>query len=143
MSFTSELKTFTEVEAKQYISRVVRTTVLEIGNRLVLRSPVGNPDLWITAAPPGYVGGAFRANWQYGFSAEPEGSLAAIDESGRVSIERIMNGVMAAPVAGIHYIVNNLPYGESLENGHSSQAPQGIVGLTELEFEGIFRQAAA
>lgn len=30
---------------------------------------------------------------------------------------------------GSVFIINNLPYIEALENGHSSQAPSGMVGL--------------
>lgn len=35
----------------------------------------------------------------------------------------------------IIYISNNLPYAEPLENGHSQQAPAGMVGLTLAEIE--------
>ena len=122
-------------------ARFTRKVIIEIGNRIVLRSPVGNPDLWISAAPPGYAGGAFRANWQYGFNSDPQGNLADIDGTGSVSINRITLGVMSASMGGVHFIVNNMPYGEALENGHSSQAPLGMVGLTELEFPEIVARA--
>ena len=41
----------------------------------------------------------------------------------------------------LHYIVNNLPYSIALENGHSGQAPQGMVGLTVTEYQTIVQRA--
>ena len=44
---------------------------------------------------------------------------------------------------GVVYIINNLEYVEALENGHSRQAPQGMVAVSLAEFtahfEGILR----
>jgi hypothetical protein len=40
------------------------------------------------------------------------------------------------------YIVNNLPYANALENGHSKQAPSGMVKVTLQEFPGIVSAAA-
>ncbi len=65
VSFTLQLKAFAE-KAKGNADLVVRKVVLDIGTRVVLRSPVGDPDLWEGKAPKGYVGGRFRGNWQYG-----------------------------------------------------------------------------
>jgi len=141
MSFTAELQDYTQNEAPKFIDSFVRTVVLEIGNRLVFRSPVGNPELWEMPAPPGYVGGRFRANWQYGFNVAPQGDLPIVDASGQASVSRITNGALGNPTDGITFIVNNLPYGERLEEGHSSQAPLGMIKLTELEFPEIVRMA--
>jgi hypothetical protein len=35
------------------------------------------------------------------------------------------------------YFTNNLPYAQALENGHSNQAPGGMVGLTALMLRNI------
>ena len=139
-SFHEQLKSFATKEGPAALLRVVDTIVIEIGNRIVLRSPVGDPRLWAAPAPAGYVGGSFRSNWQYGFNNDPDGELDSIESEG-ATIQRIQNGAMASVGAGIHFIVNNLPYAERLENGHSSQAPAGMVGLTELEFPEIVARA--
>ena len=139
MSFTTEMQKFALLTSPADTDRKVKTMVFEIGNRLVLRSPVGNPDKWKNpkSRPAGYVGGSFRSNWQYGFNAEPSGELSTIEEAS-VTTKRIETGVLAASSAGIHYIVNNLPYAQEIEMGHSStQAPSGVVGLTEAEFPEI------
>ena len=96
-------------KTNENVEKLVRETVIGLGEKVVERSPVGNPDLWQSNPPPGYVGGRFRANWQYGFGATPEGDLQDIDKSGGVSLARIAAGAKAAPTAGIHYVVNNLP----------------------------------
>jgi len=88
-------------------------------------------------APKGYVGGRFRGNWQYGNNRKPVGDLPDIDSSGASSMGRIETGVSTSPPFAVHYITNNLPYAMALERGHSSQAPQGIVGLVALEVNGI------
>jgi hypothetical protein len=36
------------------------------------------------------------------------------------------------------YFTNNLPYAQALENGHSNQAPGGMVGLTALMLRAVF-----
>lgn len=143
MTFTADMAKFCRVEAPEKLDRTVRKTVIEIGNRLVFRSPVGDPDLWEMPAPAGYVGGRFRANWLYGFGAAPSRVTFDVDPSGAQTVGAIVGGVMGSPVEGMHYIENTLPYAQRLEDGYSRQAPQGMVSLTELEFPEIFRRASA
>lgn len=141
MSFTADLSRAVE-SRKDRMGTIVRKVVIDIGARVVMRSPVGDPSIWVSPPPAGYAGGRFRANWQYGFNAAPVGDLPDIDPSGEASNKRIRIGVTAAPVAGMHYIANNLPYATRLERGHSSQAPSGMVGLTLIEYRGIVGEAA-
>lgn len=141
MTFALDLSKFAAA-AKGRMGDVVRKTVIDIGSRVVMRSPVGDATLWQSPPPPGYAGGRFRANWQYGFGAMPTGELPDIDKTGAASNIRIRAGVTAAPTAGIHYIANTLPYARRLEDGWSKQAPAGMVGLTVVEFGGIVESAA-
>lgn len=119
---------------------VVRKVVLDVMTSLVMKSPVGDPDLWKDPPPPGYVGGRFRGEWQYSFN-EPASALTnTIDADGMVSIGRAAN---INPAAGVHYLTNLMPYGRKLEyDGHSSQCPDGFVGITVREFEAIVGNAA-
>lgn len=125
------------------LDRVAKRIVIAIGERLVLSSPVGDPRKWaVHVAPKGYRGGHFRMNWQYGYGIEPEGEVAGVDPSGRLSLDKIRGDVKNSPAAGIHNIVNNVDYAIAIENGHSRfQAPTGVVKLTVLEFPGIVRRA--
>lgn len=144
MTFTVDLTKWCKETAPDHVAKVVRVSIIEIGTRVVMRSPVGDASYWSHPAPAGYVGGRFRGNWQYGFNAIP-GSVdtGRIDASGGSTLAGITTGVLSNPAAGITYIVNNLPYAERIENGWSRQAPQGIVSAVELEFPEIFRRAAA
>jgi hypothetical protein len=106
-------------------------------------SPVGNPELWKFPAPKGYVGGRFRANWQYGFNVTPSGTSENKDKEGEETIAKLSAGIaQVTGAAGIHYIVNNLPYAQALEYGHSTQAAAGMVGITQVKFRGIVEAAA-
>ena len=136
MSFELDLTALT-AKAGANLERTVRGVVLALGERIVERSPVGDPTLWKRPPPPGYVGGRFRANWQYGYGNYPRNDLPTIDASGAASVARITTGVSESPAAGVHYLVNNLPYAQELENGHSTQAPAGMVGLAVVEFQSI------
>ena len=163
MSFTLDISRACEA-MKGNTDKAVRKVLLDLGTSLVMKSPVGDRELWLSLGaayaiggkhkkikgakgPAGYVGGRFRANWQYGFSAAPNGELYKADDksfpkSGEV-LAKIKEGVTTSPAAGIHYIANNLPYAQRLEDGWSTQAPAGILELTIIEFPGIVKRSQA
>lgn len=116
------------------IDVAVNDTLFKFGTRLVEESPVGNPDLWESKAPPGYVGGHFRAQWQHGFNDAPNEIINAIDPIGDITIQNIFESIMASNVAGIHWFVNLAQYAQKLEDGHSTQAPAPL-GIVRLSIE--------
>lgn len=144
-NFTLALKAFA-AKAGKNADLVVRKVVLDVGTRIVERSPVGDGTLWKRPPPKGYIGGRFRANWQYGnYSGQgiPMNELPDIDPSGAASINRIESTLPAEGCAGMrHILINNLPYAQALEDGHSTQAPAGMVGLVAVEFQSIVDAAA-
>lgn len=140
-SFAADIASFV-AKAKGRTDLVVKKIVFDLGTKIVMRSPVGDGDLWKSPPPPGYVGGRFRANWQYGFGEIPEGAFDTTDKTGVASTARISVGLQHSPTAGVHYLVNNLPYARRLEDGWSMQAPAGMVGLTAVEFQSICKEAA-
>jgi len=145
MSFSIDLAAFGR-ELENNLRRLERGILIGAGEELVIRSPVGDPTNWApsTPVPPGYVGGRFRANWQYGLSVRPLGDLPDIDASGQVSKDRINTGASQIYNAGnVHYITNNLPYAQALEDGWSNQAPPGfIVAATVLNWQRIANEQA-
>lgn len=142
MSFTGVIDEWCRKTVPNHIDTTIRKTVFEIWNRIDFRSPVGDPEYWSRPAPPGYVGGRFRANWQYSFNEQPTGILDEIDTDGSKTRGKIFSAVFDGPTIGVHYITNNLPYAQKLEDGYSQrQAPFGMVTLVELEFPEIFRIA--
>lgn len=93
------------------ISKLHRAAHFEVARRTILASPVDE--------------GRFRANWQTGVEQAPTGEVDAADTNGAGTL-----ALTAAEIAGVKgptvsYLVNNLPYAESLAEGHSPQAPPG------------------
>ena len=129
-------------KAKGNMDQVVRKVVLDLGTRLVLRSPVGDATYWLHPAPKGYVGGQFRANWQYGETVMPRGTLNTVDTRGSKTIAAIGARLKPGAAGKVHWLVNNLPYAQRIENGWSKrQAPSGVVGVTVVEYQSIVRRA--
>ena len=115
------------------VNRIIRTVLIELGTRFVERSPVGDAVYWQHPAPRGYVGGHFRANWQYGFGNMPTSQISGTQNT----LLANLSGGIPSDTAGVHFIVNNVPYSIRLENGWSRQAPQGIVARAVQEFNNI------
>lgn len=88
--------------------------------------------------------GRARGNWQLSVGESPEGETGLLDGSTRDlagdegSSAAVTRGL--AKIAGLQpyatiFIGNNVPYIVPLEEGHSKQAPRGMVGLTLAELE--------
>lgn len=94
-------------------------------------------------AGKGYVGGRFRANWQYGEGAINTDTSQPPDASGNGSIGRIKVGLDGWTPGQTIFITNSLPYSLALEYGHSKQAPGGFVRITVADFQNFVTQAIA
>lgn len=151
--FRLDIRAFVN-KTKEKQHQIVRKILMDISTRLVERSPVGNPELWAInrnrggrklRMPAGYVGGRFRANWQYATigAGVPSLPIEDIDPAGTKTLSRIFSQIGSDPAGQVHVLVNNLPYAVPLENGWSKQAPAGMVGLTLIEFEGLVNSAAS
>ena len=145
------------------LGKAPKAVVIEMGARIIKRSPVGHPDF----LPPAFKhrSGAFRANWRYGsnleraqydpsagsgepFGVAPAGEMAALT----AAVGRWQMGTSFS-------IINPSPYGPMLEfggypnppqkgsynyrtktwevlsiGGYSRQAPKGMVRVTIGEF---------
>lgn len=140
--FTLDIKRWCE-KAQGNADKVVRATAMECLGRIVMRTPVGNPDNWkVKRAPPGYVGGRLRGSWVVSVDAPSTRAPARIDPSGAATIAE-GTGILSEAVAGPPiYIMSNLPYAIPIEYGHSqTQAPAGMVRVTIVDFQGIVRDA--
>ena len=142
MSFALDIQKFAQ-KCGANADLVTRKVVLDIGRSLVERTPVGNPDLWQNPdnKPDGYVGGHARANWSHSIGALVNQEFKEIDATGGASIDRIISSVPVKAAGKVHYIQNSLPYMQALEDGHSTQAPNGMVALTQTEFQDYIQKA--
>lgn len=122
-SFADAMKAF-EIKAGDLADAVVRESVLEVGERVIARSPIKT--------------GRFKSNWRYGLETRDAFTTTNTDI-------RTLNNIEELPKAAagfVHFISNALPYGPTLERGSSRQAPNGMVGLTAVEWPAIVADAA-
>jgi hypothetical protein len=117
---------------------VVQKVAMDMLSSLVMKSPVGNPDLWKSAPPPGYVGGRFRANWHVTEGSADDWTTDTIDSAGSATLADGQQKILSFKIGGTMYLTNNLPYAQPLEYGHSTQAPSGMVRLTVAETDAFF-----
>jgi hypothetical protein len=139
-TFALDLAKFAD-KVKARSDEVVGDVVVQISSALDRRSPVGDATYWKNPPPKGYVGGAFRGAWQLGIDERPSADVYTIDPSGATAQGRILAAIPEKASGKVYYIVNNRPYGQAIEEGHSRQAPQGLVGLTAIEFPQMVEQA--
>jgi hypothetical protein len=133
-AFKNWIKDVETTVVPEQVTKLQKLIVFDLFRRLVLKSPVGNPDLWAPQSlppPPGYVGGRFRANWQISIAAPATGEIESTAEPGPPVLGEVPFGVTV-------WITNNVPYAERLETGWSRQAPQGIVSISLLEVQSGF-----
>ena len=140
-SFAVQLKDFADKTNRKF-DDVVRNVTVSIVRKLDERSPVGDPTLWKHPAPKDYKPGRFRGNWQLGVNFAPAGETGRLDPSGAETVEINIGAIGDHPAGTIIWIVNNVPYGRPIEDGHSTQAPQGLVALTAIEFQQMVNASA-
>lgn len=138
---------------------VVKKSALSVLSAIEIKSPVGDPETWLyfhpqkktyvdfllyRDPPPGYTGGQFRANWNLSIEAVDTSTTEDKDPSGKAAIKRAQGRIESYKLGDRIFITNSLPYAYRLEyEGWSSQAPQGMVRITALEFEKYVAEQAA
>lgn len=89
------------------------------------------------AAGADYVGCRFRANWQIGISVINTASSREPDATGESAMQAGSAKMDTWSPGKTIYISNSLPYAMRLEYGWSTQAPGGMVRLTQQRFNTI------
>ena len=141
-TFALDLQRFAE-KTKGKADAAVGNIVARVSAELDSRSPVGDASYWKNPAPKGYIGGRFRGNWQIGVDVRPAGETGRIDPDGSATQNTILAAIPEKASGKVYYLVNDVPYAQAIEEGHSRQAPQGLVGLTAIMFTGIVNEAVA
>lgn len=115
-SFNADLKKFSKSTGLE-IETVVRKVAFDIYKGVTEKTPVDT--------------GRAKANWMMGY-----GNI-------NYTISENTKFVAMQPPKGsgknVIYITNSLPYINSLENGSSKQAPNGMVNLTMLDVQRSIR----
>ena len=130
MSFKDDFRKEREKHIRA-AQEVVKLAAIEVVNYVITASPVGNTDLWKTAYPPKlYVGGRFRSNWILTKSKPSTKVSETIRTEGAIIQE------YSARVLGEYsdkwILANNLPYAKRIDNGWSSQSPNGVTAPAKL-----------
>ena len=127
-TFADQLKAF-HLKTEGLSDRVVRTAILEVFARVVVRSPVDT--------------GRFRSAWTVSadYLVVREPAVAEGTTTGSPIPPPDPPALVERCIGRRFYIVNNISYGPALEDGGSKQAPSGMVGLTALQWPSIVRAA--
>lgn len=137
--FNKRLKVFTAKVVPEKVGLMHRKIVLQALTLFVMRTPVGNPDLWVSNPPKGYVGGTARGNWQIGHGVIPAGPIPRVAKQAEEVMNAEVGNALAAKPFTITYVTNNVPYIIYLEAGTSTQAPRGMVSVGLQEILAQFR----
>lgn len=120
-------------KTQRKMDMAVRKITLDVFSNVIMMSPVAS--------------GRFRGNWQPAIGQALSGTIEAVDPTGGMVMAKVSGVTDGVQAGDVIYMVNNLPYAERLENGWSSQAPNGMVALTVQRFQpiadAVFRQIAA
>lgn len=138
-SFMLDLQKFREKTGEK-ADALVGKVVIEVAAELDRRSPVGDATYWQNPPPKGYVGGRFRGSWNLGVDTLPA-NIETIDPSGSATMGRVIAAIPEKAAGKLYYYINATPYGRRIEDGWSRQAPQGLVELTAIRWQGIVDEA--
>lgn len=140
MGFAADLKRF-KAKAIGRADRIVRETVETFAESLVSATqfngpwtPYGDPVLWKAPPPADYRPGNARSSW---FLSVGSPSTERTDRTDILAVNG-MDRLPDRPAGQTIYFSNSARHITSLEAGHSSQAPVGIM-VNAAEFEPMVR----
>lgn len=135
--FRLELQRFATETLPTIAADLQRRVVAEALTLIVQSTPVGNSTKWehnviraqrgLPPLPKGYVGGHARKNWQVGIGTRSTAIKPGVDNAGNQTINDGYREVAKIKAPTVAFITNLLPYMQRLEEGHSKQAPTGMV----------------
>lgn len=109
--------------ANKKLETVVRETLVGLSTSIIIKTPVKD----------GYA----KGGWVAQENMQPTTSPERIDKSGSIAINGVQVVAGKFDIGSTFYLVNALPYAETLEYGSSQQAPSGMVRISIAELPGI------
>lgn len=124
-------------KARATVHRVVEM----VGEAAIEGSPVGRPEDWKRKPPADYKPGAYKSNWRLGVDKVVDD----FDPNRTSSFFVAGAEQLPADPFGHRFVFSNAaPYAWRIEKDQwSRQAPGGVVGPVELEFQRIVKTATA
>jgi hypothetical protein len=126
-NFSASIAAFAK-KATERQDAVLQGVVKEVGQRLVERTPV--------------AAGEARSNWQSSVNTPAATHTPDLDPSGSATIAQIARVAERSKFGDAVYILNPAPHIKALEDGHSKQAPAGMVSVTISEGRQIVEEVA-
>lgn len=120
--------------------QLITAIALRAFENIVRRTPVGNPDLWKSAAPKGYIGGTARNSWYVSLGARDTSKGAAKPNASGAQAMASFSAIGQRQPNQVIWLNNNAPHIKALEYGHSTQAPEGMVRITLSEIQTFYKQ---
>lgn len=112
--FAIDLRRFGEVTREQ-ARMIFQKIVIDLDSAIVLGTPVDE--------------GRARGNWFPTINTPSSAVTNNTDKSGSAALSAVTTNAAALDLGDIAWFANNLPYILPLENGHSGQAPAGMVDI--------------
>lgn len=100
---------------------------IQVGDSLVLGTPVGDASYWQSPPPKGYTGGRARGGWQASQNHPAQSDINRIDPSGAAARAEVSKGLAGWKLGVRRFWTNSTPYILRLAHGWSRQAPDGWV----------------
>lgn len=128
MSFSADLKK-ASIAIINESNEMRQAIIIELFSSIILDTPVDE--------------GRARGNWQTTANEPATGEIERLDKKGDVTVAEVVNVVSTSASDGTLYLANNLEYIEPLENGHSGQAPAGMVRKNIARIDQILKEKAS
>lgn len=127
-NFDLSIKKWVE-KTKGRVNQVVRKVVFDVDARLITKTPVDT--------------GMAQSNWMLSSGTYSTATTDEHDLTGAIGLKRAADFIANYDFTkgDSVFITNSMPYIGPLENGHSKQAPNGMVKVTVAEFKDIVENA--
>lgn len=126
-------------EIPAWSEQACRKAFIQLGDGVILGTPVGDPSYWQSPPPAGYTGGRARGGWQATLNAPATSDPDRIDKSGTVPRQEGPPVAARFRMGDVAYWTNNTPYILRLVHGWSRQAPDGWVPRVVRQVGNQFR----
>ena len=129
MSLASDLRRIA-ANKKSDMEKVVRASAFQLGSNVIMMSPVDE--------------GRLRNNWNSSIGSIDDSNDRGEQTSGGASFGQLESKINSIDMGATFNFSNSLPYVNRIEyDGHSKQAPDGVVRVAILQWDSIVQHEAS
>ncbi len=123
--FRVEVGNFVEQQLPEEVVVIHKKVAAELIRSIALKNPRDT--------------GRSAGNWQGGVNTNEVSLVGGESRSVDQTVAELLTNLADLKAYAVVYLWNNINYIVYLEDGHSSQAPDGFVGISIAEMEAMFR----